>query len=91
MRTVYQTLYSQAGNQIEVLDYKLLQAELQTLESIDIGMQATISDLGMKIAKLTNDMVVVNDFMKFCAEQRPEALTAYMAMLRAKDRIGVTK
>jgi DNA-binding ferritin-like protein (Dps family) len=89
MRTVYQTLYSQAGNQIEVLDYKLLQQELQNLEVADIDTKASVEALGARLAKLTDEMITLNSFMKFCVEQRPETLTAYVTMLKAQDRLGV--
>jgi hypothetical protein len=87
MRTVYQTLYSQGGNQLEVLDYKLLQQELQNLESTNIGMQAALNDLMRKVEALQAQTDATQAFYGYVASQYPHILDEYRIREAAKAKV----
>jgi hypothetical protein len=94
LNTVLVPYYSGAkGSNIDLLDPHAVQQNFNNIQSEsatnESRWQAAQTDMSNRIAKLETDYKTLDHFMKFCAEQRPEAIQAYMAMLRAQDRLGV--
>jgi hypothetical protein len=87
MRTIYQTLYSQGGNQLEVVDYKLLQQELQNLESTNIGLQAAVNDLMRKVDSLQAQTDATQAFYGYVAAHHPYVLDEYQVREAVKAKV----
>lgn len=87
MRTVYQTLYSQAGNQLEVLDYKLLQQELEQLETRALTNTGITTKLDERVHKLENIVLSLEKLVSFCCTKHPEVVNEFLVTERAKIRL----
>lgn len=94
LNTVLVPYYSGSkGSNIDLLDPHAVQQNFNNIQSEsatnETRWQTAMTEMSNRIAKLEADYSSLNHFMKFCADNRPEAIQAYVATLRAQDRLGV--
>ena len=94
LNTVLVPYYSSSkGSNIDLLDPHAVQQNFNSIQSEsasnEMRLQMAMTEMNNRVAKLEADLKTLDHFMKFCADNRPETIQAYMTTLRAQDRIGV--